>query len=228
MLFLNSKFTLLFGKIENIKKIYINDIEQSEILSGYNEATILPIPDNAPVEIPRILIDSLDDNAHIAISNCSITLIVDYSEYDLWEQCAEELVGKIQEVAKLYSKLDCKYEYCGLVTEVICKEKESDGTSVIVDNALKIKVPKKDLYGAGWKVTLKKDDDYFINITTENIRYTEDNEKRNGIKVIIDINDKVAREQNIYEENHINTIIRYTKNIVTNMDDIIYKGEVIV
>ena len=45
----------------------------------FNEATVLPIPDDAPLEIPRIIIKSLNEHSQLNISPIATTLQINYN-----------------------------------------------------------------------------------------------------------------------------------------------------
>ena len=71
MLIQGTSITVTYKKIEGIKKVYYNN---EEILkSFFNEATVLPVPDDAPVEIPRIIIKTLNEHAQLNISPVAAT-----------------------------------------------------------------------------------------------------------------------------------------------------------
>lgn len=76
MIIQGTSITVTYKKIEGIKKVYYNN---EEILKAFfNEATVLPIPDDAPFEIPRILIKTKNEHAQLNISPIAATFEVHY------------------------------------------------------------------------------------------------------------------------------------------------------
>ena len=58
MLIQRSSVSVMYKRIDGIKKAYYNS---EGILKRYfGEATVLPVPDDAPAEIPRIVVKTLD------------------------------------------------------------------------------------------------------------------------------------------------------------------------
>ena len=74
MLIQGTSITITYKKIEGIKKAYYNN---EEILKQYfNEATALPIPDDAPIDIPRIIVKTINEHAQLNISPTATTFEV--------------------------------------------------------------------------------------------------------------------------------------------------------
>ena len=65
MLIKNTSISIKYKKIDNLKISYFMNKEKLD--KHFNEATVLPIPDDAPLDIPRIIIKS-----SIIVSNTPI------------------------------------------------------------------------------------------------------------------------------------------------------------
>ena len=73
----SSIVSIMYNKIDNIKKIYYDN---SDLLkSFFNEATVLPVPDDAPVEIPRIILKTLHEHSKLSITPVISTFEVQYN-----------------------------------------------------------------------------------------------------------------------------------------------------
>ena len=66
MIVQNSAVNIMFTRCENIKKQYI--LNEEVLKEKFNEANILPIPDDAPTEIPRILVKTKGEHSQLSIA----------------------------------------------------------------------------------------------------------------------------------------------------------------
>ena len=101
MLIQGTSISVTYKKIEGIKKAYYNN---EEILKNYfNEATVLPVPDDAPVEIPRIIIKTLHEHAQLNISPVAATFEIHYNAgfEKNWELCAQYIAERMEKVCRL-------------------------------------------------------------------------------------------------------------------------------
>ena len=62
----------------------------------FNEAAVLPVPDDAPAEIPRIIIKTLNEHAQLIFHRLRLHLkfIMMLDLKKEWDACARYLVGK--------------------------------------------------------------------------------------------------------------------------------------
>ena len=94
MLIKNTSISIKYQKIDNLKKNYF--LNEDILKEHFNEATVLPIPDDAPLEIPRIIIKSLYEHSKLNISPIATTLQINYNEgFETdWKRSEERRVGK--------------------------------------------------------------------------------------------------------------------------------------
>ncbi len=196
--------SVIYKKIEGIKKVYSQN--ESFLKQYFNEALVLPVPDIAPVEIPRIIVTTLNDHGKLTISPIATTFEVSYDkgfEKD-WNVCSEYISDRMEKIFEFLNKLtNNKYEYIGLISNVIYDEVKVDGCEKIVKNLLNAKnIP--NIYDINLKYTFVENDNLFDNIMLHNYRnFNKDisldlvagalNSKfqvGESIEAIIDINDR--------------------------------------
>lgn len=203
MLINGSSVTVTYKRIDGIKKAYYNN---DAILKGFfNEAMVLPVPDDAPVEIPRIIIKTLHEHAQLNISPIASTFEVHYNEgYERdWRLCSTYIRERMDKVLEFLNILtDNNYEYIGVVTNLIFDDISTDGAKKIADTLLKAE-KISGIYDINIKYTFVKDNSIFTNIMLQNARIFKkgivvdragelrmDNQTAESIGAIIDINDR--------------------------------------
>lgn len=242
MIIQGTSITVTYEKINGIKKVYY---ENKEILKEYfNEGTTLPIPDDAPSEIPRIIIKTLNEHAQLNISPIAATFEVNYNagfEKD-WNSCSEYISKRMEKVFEFLNILtDNKYEYIGLVTRVIYDEIDSNCTEKIVETLLNAKKINK-IHDIDIKYTFVEEDSMFVNIMLQNARlFKEDsipncagklnakNQIAESVGAIVDINDRYGFNNNVdYHSNScmLVKLMNFMDNIINNkLINLIEKGE---
>ena len=241
MLIKNTSISVKYKKIENIKKSFIES--EKKIKGVFNEATMLPIPDDAPPEIPRIIIKTLNEHSQLNISPVATTLSINYSdgfEKD-WSKCEQYILQKMEVVFSLLNNLtENQYEYIGIVTEVLLDE-YLEGAKVLANNLLKNK-NDVSIYDLNIRYTFVEDDKVFVNIMLQNARIFKEginpnvagnlsieNQNAETIGAVIDINDRFG--YNNYKDyktdsTMLNGIVRKMTDVIDNkLINLMEKGE---
>ena len=242
MLIQGTSITVTYKKIEGIKKVYYNN---EEILkSFFNEATVLPVPDDAPVEIPRIIIKTLNEHAQLNISPVAATFEVHYDAgfERNWDACANYLMERMTKVFEFLNILtNNAYEYVGLVSNILYDEVGQNGAKKIAGSLLNSN-GIKNIYDINIKYTFVEKDNIFVNIMLQNARLFKEgvdaslagslslNEQvAESIGAIIDINDRYGFNTDVnYKSNSnmLNELIQSMGNIINNkLGELIEKGE---
>lgn len=242
MLIQGTSITVTYKKIEGIKKVYYNN---EEILKDYfNEAMVLPIPNDAPFEIPRILIKTKNEHAQLNISPIATTFEVHYDAgfERNWQACSEYIVNRMTKVFEFLNILTGNtYEYIGLVSNVIYDEVGREGTKKIAENLLNTK-KIRNLYDINIKYTFVEKENLFVNIMLQNARLFKNGIIANeagalrvqdqiaeSIGAIIDINDRYGFNTNSdYKSDRciLDKLIETMGNIIDNkLATLIEKGE---
>lgn len=203
MIIKGTAVTIRYKKIENLKRTFYN---HEDILEGYFvEAAVLPIPDDAPVEVPRIIVKSNNEHSQLNITPVNATLQIKFDKgYEIdWGSCKNYILNKMAIVFELLNKMTYnEYEYIGVVTEILMNDKYNNGTDLITNNLLKSN-DLNAIYDMQLKYTFVENENMFVNIVLQNARlYKEnvnmdvsgalsaDNQVKETIGVIVDINDR--------------------------------------
>lgn len=204
MTFNNSVINIRFTRTENIKKKYIM---HEEILNDkFNEASILPIPDDAPAEIPRIIIKSKGEHSQINIAPEAVNLQTVYSDDYLsnWNLCENYTRSRAVDLLKFTDTItEGRYDYIGVVVDLVLDEYKNEGNKVLYKNLFG-KQPNDTLEDLVVKYTFVEDEKYYVNLTLQSVKIFEDsvkneagnfsnkNLKTHTIVVTIDINDRYS------------------------------------
>lgn len=242
MLIQGVAISVTYKKIEGIKKAYYNN---EQILKEYfNEATVLPIPDDAPLEIPRIIIKTLHEHAQLNISPIAATFEVKFDagfEKD-WKKCSDYIVMRMSKVFEFLNLLtENAYEYIGIVSTVLYDEVQNNGVkklSEVLLNSENI----HNLFDINLKYTFVENEKMFVNIMLQNARMFDAinevsgesgvlahaNQVAESIGVHIDINDRYSfNYKDNYKSNSgvLQELIDCMGNIIDNkLVSLIEKG----
>ncbi len=200
---LDIQFVIAFGDLnEDIKNI---PKKLSDSFSG--EAMILPIPEDAPKEIPRLIIPS-EDGFKIEISDERISIFFQNFEDDMKEidACKNDLIEKIDAINK---KLSINISWIGLILRTI---NENDSAN---DNIKKVVTAEGqkvfDLSDGDKDILIRyhdfhnikiKDIDYRGHLNVEfgsNIRDVRTGGEQVGNSFMLDINTRESDKKVTYE-----------------------------
>lgn len=242
MIIQESSITITYKRIEGLKKAYYTN---DEILKEhFSEATVLPVPDDAPLEIPRIIVKTLNEHGQLNISPIAATFQVKYNDgYENdWQKCSSYLCERMDFVFRFLNLLtnDC-YDYIGLVTNILYDEVTSDGAKKLSSVLLNSK-GISDLYDINIRYTFLEDNDIFVNIMLQNARMFEqgldgskagalssDRQLFESIGAVIDINDRRAfNNKPGYTSSSLmmNKLINSMNNVINfKLRKLIEKGE---
>ena len=242
MIIQKTAVSVVYKRIDGIKKIYYNN---ENILKEYfNEATVLPVPDDAPVEIPRIILKTLHEHSQLSIALNAATFEVKFdSGFEKnWSNCAKYIDERMEKVFEFLNLLtnNC-YEYIGVVSSIIYDEIEQEGAKKIVStlvNANKI----RDIYDVNLKLTFIEDNEFFTNIMLQNARrfkpgvrideagsLNDTNQIAESIGAVIDINDRYGfnYKPNYHSDSSVmRKLLESMGNVINNkLSILIEKGE---
>ena len=242
MLIQGTSVTVTYEKIEGIKKVYYNN---EDILKEYfNEATALPVPDDAPVEIPRIIIRTLHEHAQLSITPVAATFEIRYNdgfEKD-WAACSEYITMRMKKIFEFLNLLtENRYGYIGLVSTLIYDEVQKNGVekiSQVLLNSQKI----KGIHDINIKYTFIEEENIFVNIMLQNARLfqngteenqagslNEKNQVAESIGAVIDINDRYGFNsiEGYHSDNSmLEKLLQLMTEVINNkLSSLIEKGE---
>ncbi|MEG1142803.1 MAG: hypothetical protein RSE41_10255 [Clostridia bacterium] len=242
MLIQDTSISVRFNKIENLKKIYF--LNEELLKTHFNEATVLPVPDEAPLEIPRIILKSKNEHSQLNITPVNATLQIIYNDgYEKnWDNCATYIMGKMDIIFKFLNIVtNDEYEYIGMVTNVIIDEIAENGAQFLANNLLKNDISSR-IYDISLKYTFREFDDMFVNVELQNARMYRQGvnlevagglntmyQDRETVGVTIDINDRFGFNMDKHYKTNKEKVrkILEISTIVINekLDSLIYKGE---
>lgn len=242
MLIQGTSVSVTYKKIDGIKRVYYNN---EDILKQYfNEATVLPIPDDAPLEIPRIIVKTLHEHAQLNISPIATTFEVHYNdgfERD-WGECAKYITERMSKVLEFLNILtDNNYEYIGVVSNVVFDEISQDGAKLLSTTLLNTQ-SIKDIYDINIRYTFVENDNIFVNIMLQNARMfkpginmeqagelVSDNQIAESIGAVIDVNDRYGfNSDKSYksDSSKLQMILNSMSNIINNkLYNLVKRGE---
>lgn len=226
-----------------IKKAFL-EVYDKDLKQKYNPPAILPIPDEAPSDVPLIVMKSLLNHTQLILTKSSASIGTSYDEdfNTSWDKCEQHLLEKVEDVFLIIQSLDnIKINYIGLVAQIIADEYD-DASKYIFDNLLKFS-SNKNIYDAECRLTYVLKDEYYINLAIQNVRLFDgkpvinNNEgtninnstnSQNKLAISIDINNRYnfnfKKDKDTNKES-VTEIVSYTRNIVNNLDKIV-KGDV--
>lgn len=197
-----------YKRVRELKRTYYN--HENVLRRHFNEATVLPIPDDAPDEIPRITVTTLHDHGQLVITPVNAAFRVSYDENyenDL-KQCICYVKERMESVFEFLDKLTKgQYEYFGIVTEVLIDM--DGGAKTLAMKLLDEKRMADIVHDLDVRYTFVEDDDIFVNIDMRNVRlfkdgctgtvagsFSERNQSKNTICAVIDVNNRYGFNEN--------------------------------
>jgi hypothetical protein len=242
MLIEGTSVSVNYRKIEGIKRAYYKN--EKILKEFFNEATVLPIPDDAPVEIPRIIIKTLHEHAKLQITPTTATFEVHFNdgfERD-WNSCSRYITERMNKVLEFLNILTSdNYEYIGIVSRILFDDVKQDGAKYLTRTLLN---PEKikDIYDINVRYTFVEGSNIFVNVMLQNARLfkegtptdkagslSEANQISESIGAIIDINDRYGFNTNSnYKSGSyvLDTLTKSMSNVINNkLRNLIERGE---
>lgn len=241
MIIKNSEINIRFPRVDNIKKQYI--LNEEILKDKFNEANILPIPDDAPTEIPRILISSIGEHSHMNIAPEAVNLQTIYTDEfnENWELCEQYINSRIEDVFKLTDKFTMdRYNYIGIVTNLVWDDIQKDGNKKLFQNLFG-KEAIDNLDDLMVRYTYVEKEKYFVNITLQSAKiynnsngeesgsFSDENLEAHTVAITMDINDRyLFNKQKGYTSNKesFKDIMALTTDIINSkLRSLVEEGE---
>ena len=231
MIIQNATYNIIYPQTKNIRK-EIFSLEKNLEGLFIEPFSLIPVPEDAPPEIPRIQATSKSGHSVLSISGNNAQISVSYDEnyYRNIELCLEYLrVRAFKTFEAIKSSTNNEYLFSGLTINVIFDElKEIDPIELISNTFYNVKNGVKP-FDINNRATYILNDRYYVNITCENVRSYEGmmmselntlaNAKlvEHSIGVTLDINDRYAfNYKNGYKSNiaELNEILNISSCIL--------------
>lgn len=243
MQFVNSKFNVLFQPVNEIRRKGLN-LETNLKSIFQTPLTFLPIPEDAPFDIPRINGTSIHGHTSLSVSktNIEMTTKFDGSFLSNWNLCCDYLRDKISVFDTIRKDLEIKeFLFCGLTTNFFVNTKEEFGVcplDLITDRFVNLKSKRKPV-NYNYQITFSENDIYYINFTFQNLAplrkvgnsaiLKPSFEGSNEIlSIILDVNDRYAfNKQDAYisDNEKINAVLEISKKIISEKINAIIMGD---
>lgn len=239
----NSVFSVNYLPVEGLKKSFILAADTLE--PYFTESTVLPIPDNAPDDIPRVTCQTIHGHSELILTKKTLQFTTTYdNEFQSdWSRCREYILGKIQIINELLQKMGCTLSFSGLTTQILTDTTLKDGTAELVDKFSKVNT-QTTIFDFGQKIVTVVDDIFFVNYQINNIRLFKGTNRldeftpgflagqnENHISVVIDINDRYDfnyHKSFKSDPSRLNQILTLTDKAIQNFDKLVFNGELII
>lgn len=237
---INSSFCLFSLPVENIRENFFQ-LEKDLSTLFAKPFNLVPLPDAAPLEIPRITAVSINGFSSLNISLNSYQFVTRFDKVysSDWNKCRDYIKDRLYKIYDILDPFFKKKLYCGLTVNLIKNLSDKDNAIDILLNNLTKFSSKNEIYDIDNKYTFVKNKNYYVNIRVYNQRLSinnilpgtlKENEQQNNIGILLDINDKYGFN---YEPNYvsnkekIDNIIEIADDIVFNkLENFIMKGEI--
>lgn len=232
MLIQETSISLRYKKIDNLKRMYFTN--EDMLKEHFNEATVLPIPDDAPFDVPRIIVKSKNEHSQFNITPVNATLQIKYNsgfERD-WEACKHYILEKMNSVFEFLNTItNNEYEYIGIVSTILMDEVNFDTTKILSQNLLNGKM-QRDIYDLNIRYTFVEEEKLFVNITLQNARlfregitpdiagaFSKENQVSEVIGAVVDINDRYGFNNDTNyktDQKMLEVLVEKLSNIIDN------------
>jgi len=209
MVILNTHYNILSPHVTDIRKrvVAYEDTLQRDFLPY----EILPIPDNAPPDIPRITMETKGRHSmlQISLSGASFQTAYDEQYNQSWDMCREYLEHRASQVYDIMSHVTNGHiSTQGFIAQIIINNLQSDPVAMLQKN-IAIAGENCTPWDIGGHVTVVKQDKYYINVRVENARLASlqsspvaqgtESGQTHCLLLTIEVNDrKLSNENNDY------------------------------
>jgi hypothetical protein len=236
MTIMNSGFNLIFPPVQNIReKIFWMEEQLAEYFPG--PFALFPLPNEAPIEMPRISATTHHGFSTLNISLNSIQLTSNFnSDFSgNWEKCESYLRERVLKIVNILTPL-IKYQiYSGLTVNLMEKTEGEARNQLLKFSSNRDSLNK--IHDIVTKYTFVADDTYYINIQLQNQRLLSPpvpgllakEEQSNLIGISLDINDRYAVNYHtgyFSDAKKIDTIFKLSSEVIKNkLHTFIYEGK---
>jgi len=237
---INRAFNLFFPPIPSIReRLFELEKHLGSLFSV--PFTLLPIPNEAPPELPRITAITPHGFSSLNVTLNSFQFATNYSE-DFsrdWGKCVEYINSHIFKVCDALQPFFSRILFSGLTLNLLLHTQEKNAVEVLADSFLKTGV-HANIYDFMQKYTFVSGNSYYINIQMQNQRLPQiqpnffgslkDFEASNRIGITLDINDRYSANYTpgyFSNAEKIRAIIDLSGDIITNkLESFVTTGEI--
>ncbi|MBP2242630.1 hypothetical protein J2Z40_003207 [Cytobacillus eiseniae] len=201
MLIKNTRYNIVYPRISNLRRKAF-EIED-QLKDFFHQVTLIPVPDDAPEDIPRISTTSHNGHSQLNISLSNTQLLTNYDDAfeGNWERCLDYVENRVDILySTLGNYIKDGYLFSGLTTEIVFDSiLDEDPIDLMRNKFINLKTDLSP-HEIEQKITFVIEDDYYVNITFKNLRIYEGlnyqgpgmlkNEKDHYLVCILDVNDR--------------------------------------
>lgn len=231
MIIKNTNFCIIYPKIQSLRRKIVES--EDKLSSFFLPSNILPIPDDAPEEIPRISMATKNGHSTLNLSLTASSLVTNYDKEfsNSWEKCEVYLKERVNNVYNILDTLkQDKFLFNGLSTQILFDDIQGDPVTMIKEKLLNLKT-NANPYDLSCKITFIYESNYYINVTFENIRLYEGllssanasisslEEKAHLMSITLDVNDRYSYNYNNDYSSDYSKVIKIfdiTTDIINN------------
>lgn len=238
----STAFNVFFPKVNNLRQKFFMFEEK---LAGQfvTPLTLVPIPDQAPEEIPRISAVSLNGHSilNVALNHLSLQTTYDDRFNNNWGQCMTYVQDRVFPLLDMMEGLvGNEFLYSGLTTQVFYKFDHE-----VIDHFMEKYVKfssQSSPFDVNLKFTYVHEEDFYINISLNNVRVYEGTgnpdivtpayleQTAQGMAVVIDINDRHGfnyKQEYRSSREKVNRILSLSDEIMNHkIKEIVFEGGV--
>lgn len=242
MIIKQTNLNLVYPRI-SLNNEHINNFE--DVSNEYFlPPTILQISEQVHDEVPRIIAQTKNGHSMLNIALSVASFTTDYNDdfVSNWDKCEKYLKLRCSNVYNIINHMiNSNNTFVGLVTNVEIDDLDEKGVEVLKKSLCAEEAKKMgDIYDLSCKLTYVYKNQYFINITLQNLREFSIQQYSNGrtcitkelkhtVFVSIDVNDRyAANNDSTYksEKTAFDEILKITSDIINNkIEDLVKKGE---
>lgn len=207
MKLLKTSLNMMYPKIIDYRKNFV--MTEDALKEDFQPANLLPVPDDIPDEVPRIVAQTKGGHSVLNIGLNAMSFLTNYdgSYVNDWRISSSYLKEKSKLIYDVMNKLtSTKYSYVGVVAVLEVDNKNEDVLDVLKKSLIRDR--GKDIgdpYSLGVKITYVQEDKYFVNISLETIKKYKAIRDKAGelisntydssfIGITVDVNDRFASE----------------------------------
>ena len=229
MKILSTQYNILYSRISNLRKIILG--YEDMLLDEFTHCQVIPIPDEAPPEIPRVTTTTKSgySTLQISLTGTVFHTIYDNNFNEDWDKCHNYLNKKSKFIYGVMNCLGPEQMYTqGFAVQILLEGLKTDPVEVLKKGISLINT-KYFFHDLGFNAALVKQDKYYINIQLSNARITQmpvttktpvhENDFINCLILNIEVNDrKQFNENNKYKSSKevVDELLKVLTEIIKN------------
>ena len=208
MIVLNTQYNVLYPRLSDIRR---RVVEYEDILSSeFLPYEILPIPDNAPSDIPRVTITTKHGHSMLQMSLTGAAFQTAYDDEfnKCWNTCHDYLTKRTTQVFDIISYISSEQIHMqGFTAQIILDNLEGDPVNFLHKN-ISVIDGQNQLWDLGCHATIVKDNKYFVSVQISNARIADaplspftasvhDSDYKNHLLIAIEVTNR-----KLFNKNH--------------------------